>query len=416
MTLTQKIPFQKIYLVLLTVFCFLFPLAPRLTAPILILYVFFWIIENISNSQFYLFKTEKFRYWLLIPCIFYLLHVVGMIYSKNKSFGLLDLQIKLPIFLFPLYFSTLPKVFFCEKNVKKLFYAFIMGSLAFVFYAMFHSLYVYETNTDMDFHVFFYSYLSHHIHPSYASLFSILSILFCFYLYPSTTKKSIKILLIITFIILFFFVLLLSSKAGILSLFTILISSLILAIFKMKRNIKPLLISIFVFLLLSFGLILNRSNFISQRFSDVIPAIKGTSEVASSSNVRINLWRTAIHLMPQYFWTGTGTGDVKDVFIETYAQQNIEILSGGFYNLHSQFLQSFLALGIFGFLFLILFLVLIPLYLGIKNKYPLLLLFVILATINCLVESMLEVQVGVMFFTFFYCLFLMHSFAKKFIH
>ena len=69
-------------------------------------------------------------------------------------------------------------------------------------------------------------------------------------------------------------------------------------------------------------------------------------------------------------------------------------------NTHNQYLQTTIALGMVGFIILVLSL-LAPLVQAIKKRNQLYVLFLLLFIINILVESMLETQAGVIFFAFF---------------
>ena len=73
------------------------------------------------------------------------------------------------------------------------------------------------------------------------------------------------------------------------------------------------------------------------------------------------------------------------------------------YNFHNQYLQTFGAIGIFGFL-LLCYLLGYPFILSIKNKDYLVISFLFIVGGSFLTESMFERQAGVAFFTIFYVL------------
>jgi O-antigen ligase len=73
-------------------------------------------------------------------------------------------------------------------------------------------------------------------------------------------------------------------------------------------------------------------------------------------------------------------------------------------NLHNQFLETWLSLGMIGILYLI-FLLVYPAYLAWKNKKISWLLFIIAVSLNFLFETMLNTQAGVIFISYFYYFF-----------
>jgi len=73
-------------------------------------------------------------------------------------------------------------------------------------------------------------------------------------------------------------------------------------------------------------------------------------------------------------------------------------------NAHNQYLQTYIALGIPGALLLILMLVL-PGWLAVRRIHFIYFSFLAVFAFNILVESMLEVQAGVIYYAFFNSLF-----------
>ena len=115
---------------------------------------------------------------------------------------------------------------------------------------------------------------------------------------------------------------------------------------------------------------------------------------------RMEIWKISIGLIKQHFMFGVGTGDVKDVFMKAYQQQNLYSIFKKKLNAHNQYLQTFVTLGVFGFSLLVAFL-LIPVYRSLRKGDYLYTLFLLIFAINILVESMLETQAGVVFYAFF---------------
>jgi predicted transglutaminase-like protease len=87
-----------------------------------------------------------------------------------------------------------------------------------------------------------------------------------------------------------------------------------------------------------------------------------------------------------------------------YKKRNIKYALEGNLNAHNTFYQAFIALGLVGFLILLITLFM-PLVVSIKTKDYLYVSFLLIIMFNFCFESMLETQAGVMFYAFFNSLF-----------
>ena len=140
----------------------------------------------------------------------------------------------------------------------------------------------------------------------------------------------------------------------------------------------------------------------------------GQSEkiATSSTSSRKIIWNTSLNLIKKNIVFGYGTGDAKDMLVNEYEQKGLNILAEKKLNAHNQYLQTMLAIGLFGGAILILML-LVPLYMSFQQKHYLYLGFLLLIIINFLTEAMLERQVGVVFYSFFNCLFFVSYFSEN---
>jgi O-antigen ligase len=205
--------------------------------------------------------------------------------------------------------------------------------------------------------------------------------------------------------------LLLSSKAGWICL--LLFALYFFRWLVLKKNIisallmMGLLISSFLFLNVYFT-----PNFSTRipKASAIIETIKGNNiehkKITTSTDGngrRILVWKAATEIIIENFWIGVGTGDAKDKMLEKYQEKGMVSEYENKLNSHNQYLNTFIAIGIIGFVILLLCF-LLPLYFSYKEKTFLFAAFVCITGINFLVESMLETQVGVIFYAFFYTL------------
>lgn len=119
----------------------------------------------------------------------------------------------------------------------------------------------------------------------------------------------------------------------------------------------------------------------------------------SSLFQRLVFWRAASALIAENFWTGTGTGDVKQAFITIYDENNMNLAEQYRLRAHNQYLTFFVSFGIAGLLYFVA-LFAVPFFGG-RLSY-LHMAFLLIAFAACITEDTLETQAGVTFFSFFY--------------
>jgi O-antigen ligase len=386
----------KKWLLLISVFCFSSNLMVSIVCWVLIGLITLFLKEH-RTLMLQQFKNEKYL-WLL-P-VFYGLHVVGVLWSTNYAQAGLDLQIKLTFLLLPIILSSFQIDDAFINKIRRYFIGGVLVSciylLAIAFNSYFHS---------RQLSVFFYSELSSHLmHPTYFSLYLNAALIFVFHeMILSNHRRTIW--MGAAFMILFFsMIILLSARTAEATAF---ISILVMIVLYWKKKgsyrfIYPLLFVFAVSASLQV-LMLKYSN----RFTQVEVAVQHneapTTASFNSTTGRVEIWKEAISLLPEYWLLGTGTGDVKDVLNQEYHKHDFAYGYEKSLNAHNQYLQSFLALGIIG---LLLFVLTIKIPWIMRNSYhPLLLMMLFIFALNCLTESMLEAQRGAIFFALIISLF-----------
>jgi len=120
---------------------------------------------------------------------------------------------------------------------------------------------------------------------------------------------------------------------------------------------------------------------------------------------RIEFWKASIGIISEYWLTGVGTGDMNEAFQKQYVKMNTKLPPDQRWRSHNQFLSIFVGFGIFGFIWFLVSLFYPAWKLRGFNDY-FFLVFMIITTLSMMAEDLLESQIGVTFFTFFYCFFL----------
>lgn len=223
------------------------------------------------------------------------------------------------------------------------------------------------------------------MHPSYYALFSCIAIiilLFTKYINLTKTWKWVLITLNMLMIIL------VSSKAGLISLFLILIIS-----FFSSKGFKPKIIGTMV--MASIIILILSIPSTQLRIKKTFDSLTSDQIALDSKNVddRLILWKSLKYFNTKELLLGNGYVTASD---KIHEQTGINK------NIHNQFLQSIVRSGLVGLLLLMFFLITPLLY-----RHSLFIkVFISLIVLNLLFENMLDRIWGIIFISFFYALFI----------
>ena len=358
-------------------------------------------------------RLEKIGFFTLLG--FFLLHILSLIYSADLQEGLFDLEVKLSLFLFPLFLFGSEFLKIPEKK-NDVFYAFIIGlffaSLVCYLSALYNSisLIVSNENDVTPFYLllnpFQYKSFSLFHHPSYFAMYLTVGITIILYLLDHKKSYSKKYFKLLIFLIVFFVVtvFLLSSRAGILSLLLIFIVWLFYKtkFFSIKNKYLIRSVSLISLIIVFFAVF-----YFGDRFSSAKKEIEDFRTAENIENVnwgsvsfRLQIWHYALQIIKDKPVLGVVTGDVKTELRKLADNDGISQIGALNLNVHNQFLETWIGIGLVGFLLLISMLMLPVL---VESNLFLKLISVIIA-VNFLFESMLDRLGGVAFFSFFYCL------------
>jgi GT2 family glycosyltransferase len=326
---------------------------------------------------------------MLWMALFYLAHVVGMAWSEDVGFGLFDLEVKAALLVVPLLYGLVPRP--AGTGGAVLMRAFVAGTVVALMIDMLFAaariLYAYLTidgtvvwgSISVE---LFSSALSLHMHPSYAAMYAIFAL--GWLQWRGNAHWTVHLLLIVAIV-------LLASKVGWIALLALLVVAMV------RTGAKTLLPAA-VATLLVFGYAWT-SPFMQEKFEQArlmfVPATP-PADATGSSEVRLLVWHAAGQVAEEHWPWGTGTGDIKNDLVAAYEKSGYVQPAALRLNAHSQFLQSTAALGVMGLSLLCAFLVL-PLVHGIRGRRWPVVLFCALVAVQCAVESILEVQAGVLF-------------------
>lgn len=382
---------------------FFLPSLVRIAVVFLIAFVTLSIILDFKKRSIHQLR----KYYFILPLVYFLLHVIGLLYSDNMNYGGKDIEMKLSFFVLPIAFSFL---IITRKELTFIKSAFIGGCFVASVICLVNACL--KFGNDRSALHFFYMTFSIFMHPTYFSFYLNFCILLLLDNYFNFSKRSkVNLALIFFFGII---IMLLNARMGIIVAY-ITIPALILANRQRMVNLKStiLLASSSVLLLASLQLI--TAHFYN-RFKQIENTITNPAQVNAelhgeklppeqynSTTSRIALWRNVSEVIMEHPLFGVGTGDIKEVLVEKYRSTGFEKGASEKYNPHNQFMHTTVILGIFGLTILIL-LLFYSLWKAVKGKNMILVFFLVIIIMNGLTESVLEVQSGILFFMIFFML------------
>ncbi|HLV43074.1 MAG TPA: O-antigen ligase family protein [Brumimicrobium sp.] len=332
--------------------------------------------------------------WLFM---FYLMHVVGLIHTENMAFAGMDLGMKSTIAIFPVFFLLYQPVVRWRLFMQ----FFILG--AFVSIAVNLSLAMGYYLEVKNIRYLTGSFISQLMHRGYWALYLLIAYLFLLKSGVDSQFKKSSIIHFFGAFLIAFFIVLSESRVGYIGLALISIWEIGRYV-KMFKNkwIIPVVTGVFIgCIILVYNFLPSAANRVTSTIESLVTPKENVKEAETdATSVRLFLWESSVELIQENFWFGVGTGDVKDEFIQKNLDKEYLVLAEMRFNSHNQFLNSHIALGVFGSLFLLLsvvtnFLKLKPDPLRSYRVWIVLMLFLAL-----LPESMLEVQAGIIPYAF----------------
>jgi O-antigen ligase len=373
---------------------FLLPIYPDNLKPSMVaLFLLSSIISVFKNRASGFFSKKKINTIFFINSSMFLVIFLGLFYSEDIDYGFKYLIRIIPFIVFPVCFLLLQKnkFIFSEKTLntgKLLFYLSTLFFFLSIFMFFYGKGYVTE-NYFLNYSHRITSQLGKYsIHPIYASIYVAIALIVSV---NFIKKKKYLYLFITGDILLLINLILLSRKSAILIMLVLL---LLYLVFNKTIYFKWKIISLISVIMMSF-LVVKFTPDISNRFRDLENIFKNNQQ-ESSSNLRINIYKSSILAINENPILGYGIGDSKNIL--SLFEKKQKFLKGNYYNTHNQFLGYLISNGIVGLSFFLLILF--------KNfniaasssfeHLSILLLF----TFMMMIENVLDRQNGIILFSF----------------
>ncbi|MEZ4829754.1 MAG: O-antigen ligase family protein [Bacteroidia bacterium] len=334
-------------------------------------------------------------------------------YTENPEPAWKSLIVKLPILFFPFVTVTAQKL--TRKSFSLILRAFIAAGLIAGTVCVTSALYENYTTGAVFPDPYFFTYYQFSayifLHPTYFSLFLNLAILALGWLWYDRKTHGESVYPLRNFVQMVFLlglVLLLSARMQIFIILILGFAMLVYVFYLRNRLWQGMGFSVAAGLIILGFVFANPAN--QARFHDLWVSGKNyTGKIEHSGKaVRLFIWDNAVELISAHPWLGVGTGDSLDELAESYQEEGFTYGYKNRMNAHNQYLETAIALGLVGGLYLISCFVLSAGF-AIRSKNYLYLGFVILFALSCLTESLLSRQLGVNFYACFNALLAFHS-------
>jgi O-antigen ligase len=398
---------DRIFAGSLAAIAFFLPVYGRAIPLIIIVLVLNWIADGRFMAGFRNLPGDKRSRVVFALAAFYLVYLVGMLYTENMEFGWFDMEIKLSFLIFPMVFATTKPALFTRKLLHRVMLAFVAGCVTGSVILLVHAAigaFGYRIPGYQIPGSFYYMKLAWYFHASYLSMYFNFAIAFILFIVTGDRSRSrwattawFLVLLLLTCM-----VFLLASKSGLVLFVMVLSFHAIRVLVRLKRPWYALVIVAAggIAFLTAYHAFPDTFSRVS-RAGKVLAGNQARQGVKPESNAdRLAILKTGAELLKDHFLFGVGTGDVKDALEEGYRRNAMTPALTHHLNAHNQYLQTFVALGIPGILTLVAMLVIPGLY-AFRKKEELYLVFILVVGLSLLFESMFEIQAGVVFYTFF---------------
>ena len=372
---------------------------PQYNNPFLGLMFISWLFIKKKDGAF---SSAAKDPWVLIGWGFFLVYLLGMIYTDNVPSGWSQIETKLGFLAFPFLFSSYGGFDKTKKNfVHSVLTLCLLAIALFCLFVAFQLSYE-KTGSlvDLDSSFFVYNQLTFvvFLQPLYFSLF----ILFVMVVWQnrllddwnefSQWEKRFWVAVQIFFLV---FLFLLSSRMSILAYMAWAI--LRTAVLFVKRKKRVLAVGLIAVEFLVGLVLLTQIDVNKTRFSEAVnPESNYETDRYAGRSLRIEKWKCSFETWQQSPVFGVGTGDENDELLKCFKAKEIHSAVKFGYNSHNQYLSTLTQVGILG-LILLLAMVLYPIYMGFKNK-DLTILGIGLIFFLCIgSETMLSRRFGVLY-------------------
>ena len=399
----------SLYLIAIT-----FPLPFQLSNPWIVVMVIFWLFEMILRpKEGYTSIVKPYRkLFFLSFLMLFAWTAISLGYTENIDFGLKNLEGKLSLLAFPIVLFNFQLK---RKEVWNILKAFVISISLSTAYLLLRSFLNYnDEGYWLTYHDFVREFGGHAVFYSYYLFITIVLSIYILLNQKNTgwQKWAFILAIVISLIGLLFCA---SKNVTVVSIFFG-AAILLRRYFKRGITLRESLMAMGLAVLLGFLAMQLQpvKNRMAELFSgsgmEGYEKVKRGEKVVhddinrfNGTSVRMTFWYIGISevLREERVLIGLSPGDRRDQINQRYEEVGLLQFYKD-YNLHNQFIQTFVELGLIGLLIYLLLQYAIVAF-AVKNGNSLLLIFILATLIFQMTESVLERNKGIVFFVFFLC-------------
>jgi O-antigen ligase len=362
----------------------------------------FWIVNGDFRNSLGGLRRKKI---LLLFIGFYLLHLVGLLYSDNLFNAYKELEKKIPLLLFPLIIASInDETLKLKRNDLLTFYTKVTAIACGLLVA--YAIYRYTIGGNAE--VFYFKEFTKVIQVN--AIYLAMYVLFAFgvYFYEINTRSEKSELLKKVFIYLATLMVLvfIASKTA-LTVFILLSLHIAFLQFRHVSRIYRAVIGIVMVLLIA--AIINYFPVTKERIQNLMESdwtevweedYTKNAETFTGFTVRVSFWKVTLKQMSEdgVLIHGIGTGDNLDYLNKAYERPGLIAAGYRNFNLHNAFMEVILEFGFAGLLFYLVMWSIVAIA-AIQANDKALILLLIIFFIFSMTESVLYVNKGLTFFS-----------------
>lgn len=394
MTITPTNQWSKYLIWAEALVVFFMPINIHLDTYCILLFVLVWLL---SKGWKNIVREKRAIKWAFLFSSIFFAYFLRALFPPGFKMAQHDIAEKLSLLVFPFLLLGIGNV----KN-KLVLNALPAGCLLASIICLVNAAMQYKI---FGYQAFFYTFISRLMHPGYFSMyinFAIFILLYQLLFSKTPINTYLKwgyILLIVFFMVMIIF---LSSKAGIIGFYIVMILGCVFFYMDQKKLLRALMIlsgTVIIYILFSSLILRGQPDRLTQT-SEALVKDSSYVDTTETAEIRLMIWQSSFEVIKNNFAVGVGTGAEENALKEVYIKRNMAHAFNFNLNAHNQFIQTFIALGIIGFMVLLI-IIAVPAWYSLMNKKYIFLAFIILIAFNFLTESMLQTQAGIVFYAFF---------------
>lgn len=382
MTLGSKVEYCLFLLV-----AALLPVSWRFAVWGVVLLSLFVFVKSIFSGK----KLKRVTLPAVVLVALFACYALSMLYTKNLEMGLTALGFKLSFLFIPLVFVLADLNWLKESEKRVIMYTFTYSLAIFVLVRLGVAVYKFMFVSNSLYHFFSASFIP--VHRGYLAMYALLALSFIYSQRSVVKPNWMKVSNVISAILVVSVILFTQSRAGMLMLALLAFAIWVDVTFVRKRLVLGLSFAL-VALLFAGGLFA----FLPEKYNRISSTIQDARDgnmMGARTWTNMAAWR----VIQDNPLLGVGVGDRVEQMGGQYESMGKFKIRDRQLNPHNQFLDTQMTVGVLGTV-LYLSILLIPICLARYRNWMSVSLVLIVA-VSSLLESILERQMGIVFFAFF---------------